>query len=118
MPTPARRAAQAMLEARLNRHGFFLEHTGGNCTAYISREGGFETWLSTGDCLAPVRLAQKVWIWEGELATGAEGDSVRAYRMVDVLAALDNPKTEYCSLSLRLENDYLLLRGEARFMKM
>lgn len=103
------------LETRLNRHGFFLEHTGGNCTAYIRREETFETVLTDGDFSAPTDLSERVLIWEGDPDAVGDCYTMQEYISKDftlrqILAALESRETEYCSLRLRLENGYHLPR--------
>lgn len=95
------------IEEALARHGFALEHTGGNCCAYIKREpDGFQTWIGDGDFGVPTDLGDSVEIWEGTQADcdAGNGYSLTGYVLDDVLRALCNPSTEYALLSLRLLN--------------
>jgi len=98
---------EAQIERRLAAHGFKLEGTGGNCTAYVRRAvDGFEEYLTVADDPThPVHLTDLVSVGNYDGSKGDGDDMTTGYTLADVLAVLeDETLNEYALLSLRLYN--------------
>jgi hypothetical protein len=93
------------------KHGFKLENTGGNCTAFIRNDGQIEEIVTRwNDPSHPTKLSEKVIIGTYEIGTDGEpinnDDMATGYTFGDVLKALDNPSEEYFLLDQRLYNNF------------
>lgn len=80
------------LQQTLQAHGFTLERTGGNCTAYVMRLGEQDILPGSGvvsitadtDPMAPQSLREPVRVW----TETEEGEPIAALRFPTLRAAL------------------------------
>ena len=80
-------------------------HTGGNCTAYVRSDGQIEEYVTIqGYATAPSRLRDVCLVSACEVSRDpVDGDDERA-TCAEILAALENERSEYHLLTLRLYN--------------
>ena len=94
---------------RLAAVGFTLQHTGGNCTAYVrsSDDGNTEEWITLDpDSIAPSRLRDRCSVsslTDARTADAAWSDVPQVATLAEILAILEAP-SEYETLELRLAN--------------
>lgn len=97
---------------RFNAHGFLLEQTGGNCTAYSRRDpdGFVEMVTLKDDPTAPEDLDDLVVV---SLVDDRDGEvSVTPHlRLAHLLDLLEDPAREDALLNLRVENDPAVQRA-------
>lgn len=82
----------ATVQQTLQAHGFTLEQTGGNCTAYVMRLGeqdelpgsGVVSITTESDPMAPQSLREPVMVW----TETEEGEPIAALRFPTLRAAL------------------------------
>lgn len=97
---------QRTIRERFATHGFTLEQTGGNCTAYVWDDGQVEEWVTVdGTHSAPDALTDVCAV-----ACGEKGEDMVAvdtvYTCGDILAALELGDDEYTLLFLKLHNGH------------
>lgn len=94
------------IQERFATHGFMLEQTGGNCTAYLWDDGQVEEWVTVdGTHSAPDALTDVCAVAcreKGEDATTVD----TVYTCGDILAALELGDDEYTLLFLKLHNGH------------
>lgn len=92
------------------RHGFYLQETGGGCTAYVRLDNPRRPEVEEIVTVAHGPHAPEALTDAVVVSSGWEDNDDRAvtqgYTLADVLAALDNPSDEYALLDLRLHNGF------------
>lgn len=99
------------IEQQLNAHGFCLQDTGGNCTAYVRYSGDVREYITiVGDPTAPDALEDVCAVCSldvDEDGCESNADEVVGYTLNSILIALAK-ESEYFLLTLRLVNDTTL----------